>query len=219
MPEQKRTPRDRVRTAWASLAPPPEWTLPVLLLLAVGLGLGGVTFHVSRASSYLSDNPQTCVNCHVMAPQFATWQNSRHRETATCNDCHVPHDNVLRHYAFKASDGARHAFMFTFRLEPQVIRIHPAGQRVVQENCVRCHGVSAHRTRLAEVPGDARAEEGEGLRCWACHRETPHGRVRGLAAVPYEHVPLPGRVTPAWLRDLMQVNPATPQQGRRDESR
>jgi cytochrome c nitrite reductase small subunit len=178
--------------------------LPVVLLLGVGVGLGAMVFHVSRASSYLSDSPETCVNCHVMAPQYATWYNSRHRETATCNDCHVPHDNKIRHYAFKAADGSRHAFMFTFRLEPQVIRIHAAGQRVVQENCVRCHDTAVHATRLWDVSGDARAEEGEGLRCWACHRETPHGRVRGLAAVPYEHVPLPGRVTPTWLRDLMQ---------------
>jgi hypothetical protein len=43
----------------------------------------------------------------------------------------------------------------------------------------------------------------QGLRCWACHQETPHGRVRGLAAVPYEHIPLVGSATPAWLRDLV----------------
>jgi hypothetical protein len=39
-------------------------------------------------------------------PQYVTWFHSRHREVATCNDCHVPHDNIVRHYAFKASDGA-----------------------------------------------------------------------------------------------------------------
>jgi cytochrome c nitrite reductase small subunit len=120
-------------------------------------------------------------------------------EVASCNDCHVPHDNPARHYAFKASDGARHAFMFTFRLEPQVIRIHSAGQRVVQENCVRCHDGILHATTLMDVRGDdVRAVEG--LRCWACHRDTPHGQVRGLASVPYEHVPLVGPATPLWLR-------------------
>jgi cytochrome c nitrite reductase small subunit len=179
----------------------------VLLLLAMSVGMLALIFRVSRASSYLSDNPATCVNCHVMAPQYATWFHSRHRLAATCNDCHVPQDNILRHYAFKASDGIRHAYMFTFRLEPQVIRIHEAGQRVVQENCVRCHGAAVHGTQLPAVPGDARAEENEGLRCWACHRETPHGRVRGLAAVPYEHIPLPGPITPTWLRELMRPQP------------
>lgn len=174
------------------------------MILAGGTLVGLLFFvaHVSRATSYLSDDPTTCVNCHVMAPQYVTWANSAHREFATCNDCHVPHDNYLRHYAFKASDGTRHAFMFTFRLEPQVIRIHEAGQRVVQENCVRCHATTLGNTGLERVSGDD-VHGTDGLRCWACHRTTPHGSVRGLAAVPYEHVPLPGSATPAWLRQMM----------------
>lgn len=199
---------DRIDALYRRVAPPPGWTLSVVVLLGMAVGMTGLVFRVSRASSYLSDDPTTCVNCHVMAPQYLTWSQSRHREVATCNDCHVPHDNVVRHYAFKAADGSRHAFMFTFRLEPQVIRIHAAGQRVVQENCVRCHDASVHMTRLPLVRGDdVRAVDG--LRCWACHRETPHGRVRGLAAVPYEHVPLPGPATPAWLRELMRRSPTT----------
>jgi cytochrome c nitrite reductase small subunit len=183
--------------------------------LGAAVALLALVFHVSRASSYLSDNPATCVNCHVMATQYATWFHSRHRQVATCNDCHVPHDNVVRHYAFKAADGARHAFMFTFRLEPQVIRIHAAGQRVVQENCIRCHQAAVHATALTAVRGDDVQAE-DGLRCWACHRETPHGRVRGLAAVPYEHIPLVGPASPAWLRELIrrERNPTEPDRDR-----
>lgn len=202
-----------VRQAFLFLAPPPQWALPVAIALGAAVGLLVLVFHVSRASSYLSDNPETCVNCHVMATQYATWFHSRHRVVATCNDCHVPHDNKVRHYAFKASDGARHAFMFTFRLEPQVIRIHSAGQRVVQENCIRCHAASVHVTQLSEVRGDDVHAE-EGLRCWACHRETPHGRTRGLAAVPYEHIPLVGPATPVWLRDLVRRDRNPPQADR-----
>jgi cytochrome c nitrite reductase small subunit len=191
-----------IRRGVSALAPPPGWVLPVSVALGAAVGLLALVFHVSRASSYLSDNPETCVNCHVMAPQYATWFHSRHRQVATCNDCHVPHDNKIRHYAFKASDGTRHAFFFTFRLEPQVIRIHSAGQRVVQENCIRCHDAAVHGTTLTEVRGDDVHAE-QGLRCWACHQETPHGRVRGLAAVPYEHIPLVGSATPSWLRNLV----------------
>jgi cytochrome c nitrite reductase small subunit len=192
------------------LIPPPQWRLPVFFMVGVLFGLVALVAHVSRATSYLSDNPATCVNCHVMAPQYVTWHGSRHRMVATCNDCHVPQDSVLRHYAFKASDGLRHAFIFTFRLEPQVIRIHAAGQRVVQENCVRCHSDTVHATRLEQVRGDD-IHHVAGLRCWDCHRETPHGRVNSLAAVPYEHVPLPGSATPRWLRDLMRTTAAEEQ--------
>jgi cytochrome c nitrite reductase small subunit len=193
---------------WRRVAPPPQWAFPVAIVTGAAIGLLALTFHVSRATSYLSDNPETCVNCHVMATQYATWFHSRHRQVATCNDCHVPHDNKIRHYAFKASDGARHAFMFTFRLEPQVIRIHPAGQRVVQENCIRCHDAAVHATTLTAVRGDDAGAE-DGLRCWACHQETPHGRVRGLASVPYEHIPLVGPATPPWLRQLVRRDRTT----------
>jgi cytochrome c nitrite reductase small subunit len=199
-----------IRRGFLALAPPPEWVVPVSVALGAAVALLALVFHLSRASSYLSDNPATCVNCHVMATQYATWFHSRHRQVATCNDCHVPHDNKVRHYAFKASDGARHAFMFTFRLEPQVIRIHAAGQRVVQDNCIRCHGAAVHATTLTEVRGDDVHAE-QGLRCWACHRETPHGRVRGLAAVPYEHIPLVGPATPTWLRELVRRERTRPE--------
>jgi cytochrome c nitrite reductase small subunit len=203
---------NRIRDPFVRILPPPAWRLPVLFLAGFFVGLVGLVAHVSRATSYLSDDPATCVNCHVMAPEYVTWANSAHRRAATCNDCHVPHDNYLRHYAFKASDGARHAFMFTFRLEPQVIRIHPAGQRVVQQNCVRCHTGALQATGLAAVRGDD-TQGADGLRCWDCHRETPHGSVRGLSAVPYEHVPLPGPASPRWLRDAMDRGPPIPDPG------
>jgi cytochrome c nitrite reductase small subunit len=183
--------------------PPPEWRLPVLLLVGIFAGLGAFVLYVSNAVSYLSDDPRACVNCHVMAPQYATWQRGSHGRGTTCNDCHVPHDNVLRTYLFKASDGLRHATMFTLRLEPQVIRIKEAGIGVVQENCIRCHDDLVHRVSSGSLTA-MHAAAGEGLLCWDCHREVPHGTVNSLASTPYARVPVPNPVTPAWLRDYIE---------------
>ena len=72
------------------LKPPDYWKVPVILILGIFIGLGIYVFYVSRAYSYLSDDPKTCVNCHLMAPQYATWSHSAHREVATCTACHVP---------------------------------------------------------------------------------------------------------------------------------
>ena len=83
-----------------NLIPPDNWILPVILALGVLTGLGIFSFHISNASSYLGDKPETCVNCHIMAPQYATWNHSSHREKAHCNDCHVPHNNVFNKYYF-----------------------------------------------------------------------------------------------------------------------
>lgn len=181
--------------------PPPQWRLPVLLLLAILAGLGGLTVHLARATSYLSDEPITCLNCHVMRPQFASWQRSSHTRVATCNDCHVPHDSFIRHYSFKAKDGLRHAFMFTFRLEPQVIRIKSAGAGVVQENCIRCHRQLVEQLPMYQFAASGLHSTETGKSCVECHIGTPHGRVNSLASVPMVRVPRLTPVAPAWLME------------------
>lgn len=186
------------------LIPPPEWRLPVILLLGVLGGLGIFVLYISNAVSYLSDDPRACVNCHVMTPQYATWERSSHGRVTTCNDCHVPQDNIVRTYAFKAADGLRHATMFTFRLEPQVIRIKSMGVTVVQENCIRCHDDMVHRISAGSLTA-VNARAGEGLLCWECHREVPHGRVNSLASTPYARVPTLEPVAPTWLRKYLEA--------------
>jgi cytochrome c nitrite reductase small subunit len=181
------------------LVPPPKWRVPVIISLGVLFGLILVTLHIANATSYLSNDPRACINCHVMTTEYASWQRSSHARVAGCADCHVPQDNFVRTYAFKASDGLRHATMFTFRLEPQVIRIKAAGANVVQENCIRCHVHQVHRTALREeVTVKSRAAM-KGKFCWDCHTETPHGKVRSLAAYPHARVPQLDPVLPPWL--------------------
>ncbi len=188
----------RLRSLVSWLAPPRQWRLPVIILLGIITGLGIVLLRVSNAFSYLSDDPAACMNCHIMAPQFATWERGSHGRVATCNDCHVPHTNVIRKYLFKASDGMRHATMFTLRLEPQVIHVKEAGIGVIQENCIRCHQKLLQSSSLVTVTLEG-TQHGEGRLCWECHRETPHGRVNSLASVPYARVPIPSSITPSWL--------------------
>lgn len=138
-----------------------------------------------------------------MYPQYATWMHSSHKEAASCNDCHVPHDNVFRTYYFKAMDGLRHATIFTARAEPQVIQIKKAGINVVQENCIRCHKQLVDMVSVVHVTGDNH-RTGTGFRCWDCHRETPHGTVNSLAATPHSLVPRLESVIPAWMEKYFE---------------
>jgi len=181
------------------IMPPPRWRLPVVVLFGLLAGLGGLTLRLARATSYLSDDPITCLNCHVMRPQYATWQRSSHTRVASCNDCHVPHDTFIRHYGFKARDGLRHAFMFTFRLEPQVIRIKPAGAAVVRENCIRCHRQLVEQLPMYRFAAASPRAGAPAQGCIACHAATPHGLVNGLASVPMARLPRLTPAAPAWL--------------------
>lgn len=186
-----------------SITPPPSWRIYVIFLVGILTGLMVLIFHISRASSYLSDNPETCINCHVMIPQYANWQKSSHFIHATCNDCHVPQDNIINTYRFKAMDGLRHSTIFTLRAEPQVIKIKKAGINVVQENCIRCHESTIHKTNLSQFTEVSSMDDKEGL-CWTCHREVPHGRVRSLSSTPFAIVPELDPVIPEWIQEYLK---------------
>jgi len=187
------------------ISPPDNWKVTVIIVAGIFTGLGLYTFYISNAPSYLGDKPETCVNCHIMAPQYATWSHSAHREKTNCNDCHVPHNNVVNKYFFKAKDGLRHATIFTLRKEPQVIFIKEAGKEEVHRNCIRCHKELLTDSKLlgySDQTHKARMDRN----CMDCHRETPHGRVNSLSSVPYARVPLPESPVPQWLRNIMQKN-------------
>ena len=184
------------------LMPPAGWKAPVAITLGLLFGLAATAFKISNAVSYMSDEPKTCINCHLMYPQFATWSHSSHRERATCSDCHVPHDNVFRKYWVKGQDGLRHATVFTTRTEPQVIRIKSLGKTVVQENCIRCHTNQLSTVTAMQVTG-RNYKEGKGHLCWDCHREVPHGRVSSQASTPFAIVPGLDRPAPGWLERLI----------------
>lgn len=191
-----------IRNLLRFFIPPDKWKVPVIIALGVFVGLGGYLFYIAKAHSYLSDSPTTCVNCHIMAPQYSTWFHSSHREVAVCNDCHVPQDNIFNHYKFKAEDGLRHSAIFTLRNEPQVIHIREAGIKVVQNNCIRCHQDLLESKRLQSMTGRTDFITKERL-CWECHRDTPHGRVNSLSSTPNAKAPVPQSPVPQWLKKVL----------------
>ena len=187
------------------------WRTFAIFMIAIATGLGLFIAREAEVDSYLSDNPETCVNCHVMTPVYNSWMHSSHRERATCNDCHVPHNNVVNKYYFKAKDGLYHASIFTARAEPDVIFMREASQEVVQDNCLRCHV-----QQVTQVKYRGWLEQHDSNRtdrqCWSCHREVPHGRVHGMGSVRYNIAPIPTdtsqQIAPEWLIErLKESNP------------
>jgi len=181
--------------------PPEAWRTTVIILAGIFTGILLLVVHISNAPSYLSDEPETCINCHVMYPYFASWDKGSHGREASCAECHVPQDSFFRKYYVKGSDGLKHATWFTFRWEPQVISIKSRGVSVVQENCIRCHIDLVDMVQLVEVSGRT-AAAGDGKLCWDCHKETPHGSVRSLSAAPHALVEGLPSVLPEWIKTI-----------------
>lgn len=96
----------RLQTWLDYFLPPPAWRLPVLATIGVLLGLLALAAHLANFTSYLSDDPAVCINCHIMNPQYATWQRGSHGRVAVCNDCHVPHDSLIKKYFSRARTAA-----------------------------------------------------------------------------------------------------------------
>ena len=181
-----------------------KFIVPLFVIGGMVTGLLGYTLYVSRAHSYLSDEPATCVNCHIMAPFYQSWSHSSHAQWTTCNDCHVPQDNFFSKYAFKAKDGLYHAAVFTVRGEPQVIRPRDASYEVIMNNCIRCHTQLNTEFVKTGMISYSDVKDGKGKACWDCHTEVPHTKVSNLSSSPGAIVPMPESPVPEWLRSKMR---------------
>lgn len=142
--------------------------LAIPMLLGLCIGLGSFTFNYAEGLSYLSNDPQACVNCHIMNDQFAGWTKSSHHAVATCNDCHLTHGFPM-YYVDKGINGFNHSKAFTLENFHEPILINERNSRILQSNCVRCHGEFVHgivhgnKTDISDV------------KCVNCHRQVGHG--------------------------------------------
>ncbi len=141
-------------------------------VIGVAAGQSLYTFYYAEGLSYFSSNPQACVNCHIMQPQFDGWQKASHHQVAKCVDCHLPQDFLGKYYT-KAENGFWHSKGFTLQDFHEPIQMREVSRRVVQQNCLRCHNDSVHEV-LTIRPDQ------EELDCTHCHRTVGHGESVGL---------------------------------------
>ena len=151
----------------------PRRAMVAAMLCGVPLGLGLFTFRYAEGLSYFSNNPKTCVNCHIMNEEYDSWEKSGHHHVAVCNDCHLPHELVPKLIA-KSRNGWNHSKAFTLQDFHEPIMITERSSRVLQENCLNCHASLVHEQI-------ARAADGSGeVQCVHCHRSVGHGEMTGL---------------------------------------
>jgi cytochrome c nitrite reductase small subunit len=144
------------------------WTAELVLAAAIGLviGIGGYTFLYAKDSSYLTDNPVACANCHIMREHYDGWVTSSDRAVAVCNDCHTPASFAAK-YATKASNGFWHSFAFTTGRFPEPLRITPRNRAITAQVCRTCH-----RDIVEAIEGPH--HEAARLSCVRCHSSVGH---------------------------------------------
>jgi cytochrome c nitrite reductase small subunit len=143
-------------------------TLQTLVLgatIGIALGIGAYTFGYAQGASYLTNNPASCANCHVMNEQYDGWLRSSHRAVATCNDCHTPPGTIAK-YATKANNGFWHSFAFTTGWFHEPIQIGARNRQITEQSCQKCHA------ELTQPINGAHAAQTTS--CLHCHRSVGH---------------------------------------------
>ncbi|MBI1321095.1 MAG: cytochrome c nitrite reductase small subunit [Candidatus Hydrogenedens sp.] len=152
----------------------PRWVYAGIALAALSgvlLGVGGFTFGYAEGLSYFSTDPRACANCHIMWPQYDSWQHASHHTVATCVDCHLPHTFIAKYIA-KAENGYHHSKGFTLQDFHEPIMIKTKNADILQHNCVMCHEGFIH-----DISAAAGADS---MRCVHCHADVGHGERTGL---------------------------------------
>lgn len=159
------TPRPSQPSRFVPRASTALWT-SLAVCLGLLLGVGIFTFGYARGASYLTNDPNACVNCHVMRDQYSGWMKSSHAHVAVCNDCHSPPSLVPKYYT-KARNGFFHSLAFTTGWYPDNIQINDFNYAVTKSACSKCHGdlVSA----MSAVRGHQAGSD-----CIQCHSRVGH---------------------------------------------
>ncbi len=138
------------------------------VLLGILVGTGAFTFRFAEGLSYFSTDPAACANCHIMNPQYDSWQKSSHHTVATCVDCHLPHTFIAKYIA-KAENGWHHSKGFTTQNFHEPIMIKGKNHQILQHNCVDCHEDMVHEMFRRDIT------DPDAVSCVHCHATVGHG--------------------------------------------
>jgi cytochrome c nitrite reductase small subunit len=106
-----------------------------------------------------------CGKCHAMDYQVSTYLHSPHANQANCGECHDPH-GLVTGSMYAAYTGSRDVYRVVTNTTPTEIRATDMSKKVLQSNCLRCHG-----DVMGEV-GDT--SKNGGVYCFQCHRNIVH---------------------------------------------
>ncbi len=146
-----------------------RWFIALALLgatLGVAAGIGSYTFIYAKGSSYLTNDPKACANCHIMQDHFSAWTKSSHHAVAGSNDCHTPKDFTAK-WITKGINGYNHSKAFTTGKFHEPIQITARNLEITENQCRHCHAAI-----VAAI--DPPHAGGSRMSCVRCHSTVGH---------------------------------------------
>lgn len=139
-----------------------------LSLLAGGFIVGLLTCGAVSAFLSVSGSPAFCGNCHSMKHEAAAFAESSHKNQ-DCTECHLPHQNFVVYFAEKGRSGMVDMYHEVMRDYPARIKLSEGGHKMVNDNCIRCHGAVMENVHVSMGRFDTGGD------CMKCHSRVAHG--------------------------------------------
>jgi len=134
------------------------------ILVGLVLSAIGITWGTST--------PKFCATCHIMKPEFATWQASAHSKV-DCVTCHVDSGivNALAHKAVSAKE------LYKYVTKTYELPIK-SSEKIPDNRCIQCHSLDRKVSTTypdLNIPHDR--HNAKGVPCVKCHQGVAHGKV------------------------------------------
>ncbi len=148
----------------------------ILKFTIIAIGISLFTLLLVVGITYGTSIPKFCTVCHIMKPEFATWEASSHSRV-DCVACHVDpgFGNALKHKAIATKE----LFMYLTKTYELPIRMT---EQLPDDRCLRCHSLKRKVSPSSDLYIPHERHAAKKVACVKCHEGVAHGKIasRGL---------------------------------------
>lgn len=119
----------------------------------------------------LTMSPEFCSKCHVMAPEYATWEASAHAQVA-CVDCHIKPGlgNLIIHKIAAIKE----LVLYATNTYERPIKM---SEQLDDGICVSCHSKNRKITPSGDLIVPHEKHAAKNVHCVECHSGVAHGNI------------------------------------------
>lgn len=118
-----------------------------------------------------TSTPRFCATCHVMKPEYVTWQASSHSKVS-CVDCHVKPGlvNAVVH----KTEAAKELYKYVTKTYELPIMMT---EQIDNDRCLKCHNLKRRITATGDLVIPHKKHQAKNVACIKCHQGVAHGKI------------------------------------------
>lgn len=123
------------------------------------------------AATVATSTPDFCATCHVMKPEYVTWQASAHSRVS-CVQCHVQPGlgNALIHKV----EASKELYKYVTKTYELPIMMT---EQIDNDRCLKCHNLKRRITATGDLVIPHKKHQDQKISCLKCHQGVAHGQI------------------------------------------